>query len=470
MFQEIATTLSYVSFVDVFNFCVFITFTICYAYQLFYVLVGLIKKPKRLKAEKNHKFAAIISARNESTVIGNLLQSIQKQEYPQDKLDVFVIADNCTDNTAEIARNCGAYVIERQNKEMVGKGFALNYGMNIIFRECLGTDLGESVCGQAKFGKIIAPKGKKVDPNAGYEAFFIFDADNVLDKNYVASMNAVYDNGFTVATSYRNTKNFDSNWISSGYATWFLREAKFLSQPRYTLNTSCAVSGTGFYTDVNIIKENGGWNWFLLTEDIEFATNNILNSNRIGYSRDAILYDEQPVTFIDSWNQRFRWTRGFYQVFVHYGLRLFKGIFTNEKGHKFACYDMLMTIAPGLLITIIAILFNLVIIILGLCGVLSAGMVITASLTSIVFCLANFILFMFVLGVITLFVEWYKVRAKTSSKIKSMFTFPFFMLTYIPIAIVAVFKKVGWKPIKHTIAVDPDEFAENKIPNSKKAN
>ena len=80
-------------------------------------------------------------------------------------------------------------------------------------------------------------------------------------------------------------------------------------------------------------------------------------------------------------------------------------IFKNPKGHKFACYDMLMTIAPGLLITIIAIMFNLVIIILGICGVLSAGMVVAASLSSIIFCLANYILFMFVLGLITIFVE-----------------------------------------------------------------
>lgn len=121
-----------------------------------------------------------------------------------------------------------------------------------------------------------------------------------------------------------------------------------------------------------------------------------------------------------------------------------------------------MTIAPGLLITFIAILFNLVIIILGICGVLSAGMVVAASLSSIVFCLANYILFMFVLGVITIFVEWYKFRAKTSKKIAAMFTFPFFMLTYLPIAIIAVFKKVKWTPIKHTFSVDPEEFAEEQ--------
>lgn len=434
--------MSYISFVDVFNICVFLTFTICYAYQLFYVLVGLLRRKDHPAARKNHKYAAIISARNESTVIKNLIDSIKNQDYPSELIDIFIIADNCTDNTAQIALDNGAFVIERQNGKLIGKGYALDYGMNIIFRECLGKQIGKSVCGMANYGKIQAPAGRTINKNSEYEAFFVFDADNVLDKHYFAAMNRVYDAGFTVGTSYRNTKNFDSNWISSGYGTWFIREARFLSQPRSYLNTSCAVSGTGFYTDVKIIEKAGGWKWFLLTEDIEFATNNILNGNRIGYAPDAVLYDEQPVTFKDSWNQRFRWTRGFYQVFVKYSGRLVTHIFTNPKGHRFACYDMLMTIAPGLLITFIAILFNLVIIILGLCGVLSAGMVLTASLSSIVFCLANYILFMFVLGVITLFVEWYKVRSNPGPKILAMFTFPFFMLTYIPIAIIAVFKKV----------------------------
>lgn len=458
--QDILHMFSRISFVDVFNTCVFLTFTICYAYQLYFVLVGLVKKVEHSKAKKDHKYAVLISARNESSVIHNLIDSIKNQDYPNGLIDIFVIADNCTDNTAEIALEHGAFVIERKNTELVGKGYALDYGFNIIFRECLGKNLGGSVCGLDKQGKILNPKSKRYLSDAKYEAFFVFDADNVLDKHYFEAMNRVYDQGFSVSTSYRNTKNFDSNWISSGYATWFLREARFLSQPRTYLNTSCAISGTGFFVDSKIIEENGGWKWFLLTEDIQFATHNIINANRIGYAPDAVLYDEQPITFKDSWNQRFRWTRGFYQVFVRYGARLFKHIFTNSKGYKFACYDMLMTIAPGLLITIIALLFNVVIIILGLCGVLSVGMVVAASVSSIIFCMLNYILFMFVLGVVTLFVEWMKVRARRRQRIKAMFTFPFFMLTYLPIAVVALFKRVAWKPIKHTISVNPEEFAE----------
>ncbi len=422
------------SFIDIFNFCVFITFTLCYTYQLYYVLVVLTRKPPKHVATKNHKFAVMIAARNERAVIGDLINSIKNQNYPQELIDIFVIADNCTDDTAAIARKAGAIVFTRHNQEKVGKGYALDYGLKSIWQEF---------------------------PKAGYEAYFVFDADNVLDVNYFREMNNTFDSGAQASTSYRNSKNFDSNWISAGYGVWFLREAKFLNQARLTLKTSSAVSGTGFFIAADILKAAGGWKWHLLTEDIEFSASSITDGVRIAYCPTAVLYDEQPTTFRDSWNQRFRWAKGFYQVFAHYAWGLVKGIFKNERGHKFACYDMLMTIAPGMLLSIISIIFNTVILILSFAGVMSAGVAMASSLSSIFFCLFNYYMFMFVFGVLTTFIEWNSIRATTAMKIKSMFTFPFFMLTYIPIALVALVKKATWKPIAHTISVDIGEFAES---------
>ena len=422
---------SHISFVDIFNFCVFLAFTICYTYQLYYVFVVLTRKPKQLVAKKNHKFAAVISARNESAVIGQLIHSIKVQNYPSELIDVFVIADNCTDNTAEVAREAGAIVFPRFNTEQVGKGYALDYGFNVIRTQYA---------------------------DRGYEAYFVFDADNVLDVNYFREMNKVFDGGAIASTSYRNSKNFGSNWISAGYGVWFLHEAKYLSQARLTLNTSCAVSGTGFFVSAKIIEKMGGWKFHLLTEDIEFSTYSILHGERIAYCPTAMLYDEQPITFRDSWNQRFRWAKGFYQVFGKYGLSLVKGVFTNPKGHRFACYDMLMTIAPGMLLSVITIIFNTIILILGSAGLMSTGVMLTSSLSSIFFCLFNYTLFMFMFGALTTFTEWDNIRSTTAKKIKYLFTFPFFMLTYIPIALVALFKKAAWKPIQHSISVDVEEF------------
>lgn len=424
---------SQVSFVDIFNFCVFLTFTVCYSYQLFYIFEVLIRKRKPLKAKANHRYAVLIAARNERTVIGNLINSINQQNYPQELIDVFVVADNCTDDTAEVACEAGAIVFRRFNTQQVGKGYALDFALQHIYKDFADRD---------------------------YEAFFVFDADNVLDENYFREMNKVFDNGAKASTSYRNSKNYDSNWISAGYATWFIREAKFLNQARVDLNTSCAISGTGFFIAADILKEAGGWKWHLLTEDIEFSASSVTNGVRIAYCPTAILYDEQPTTFRDSWNQRERWAKGFYQVFWHYGLGLVKGIFSNGKGHRFACYDMLMTIAPGMLLTFIAVIFNAIIIFLGVTGAMSTGTMIASSVSSIVFCLANYTLFMFVLGVLTTFVEWDSIHSTTGCKLCYMFTFPLFMLTYIPIALVALFRNTQWKPIKHSIDVDVQDITE----------
>ena len=428
----IGQILAQMSFVDVFNICVFLIFTLCYFYQIVYVFVSLTRKPPSRDAKANHHYAVLISARNESAVIADLIRSIRSQNYPQELIDIFLVADNCTDNTAEVARNAGAVVYERHNKQKVGKGYGL---------ECLIEHIWQDF------------------PDAPHEAYFVFDADNVLDVNYFREMNKTFDSGAIASTSYRNSKNYESNWISAGYATWFLREAKFLSQARFTLNTSCVISGTGFFISTEVIKREGGWKWHLLTEDIEFSASTILRGERIAYCPTAILYDEQPVTFRDAWNQRFRWAKGFYQVFWHYGARLLKGALFGKKGTRFACYDMLMTISPAMLLTIITVTFNAMILVLGSMGLITLGTALTSSASSIFFCFFNYSLFMFLFGVLTTYTEWDSIHAKKSKKIGYLFTFPLFMLTYIPIALVALVKKAEWKQIRHNISVDVDRFA-----------
>ncbi len=436
MFEWLAESMAHLSFVDVFNYCVFVVFAVCYTYQLYYAVVSLVRRPPVRTAQANHRYAVLIAARNERTVIADLINSIKVQNYPQDLIDIFVVADNCTDDTAEIARREGAVVFTRHNTENIGKGYALDFGLKRIWSEHVDCD---------------------------YEAYFVFDADNVLDENYFREMNATFDSGAKVSTSYRNSKNFNSNWISAGYGVWFMREARFLNQSRLTLHTSCAVSGTGFYIAADILEEAGGWKWHLLTEDIEFSVAAIIDGVRISYTPTAVLYDEQPVTFRDSWNQRFRWAKGFYQVFRHYAAHLVCGIVTNPRGHRFACYDMLVTIAPGMLLTVVTLVFNVAIVALAMSGAMSVGVAIASSASSIFFCFFNFFLFMFVFGVLTTFVEWDSIRATRAQKIRSMFTFPVFQFTYIPIALVALVKKATWKPIQHSISVDVSEFATSGV-------
>ena len=423
---------SRLSFVEIFNLAVFFVFMVFYIYQLYYALVVLVKEPPEVVAKTDHRFACLIAARNESAVIGDLIKSIKNQNYPSELVDIFVVADNCDDDTAQVAKKSGAEVFVRENREVIGKGFALDFALQNIW---------------SKYGR------------GHHEAFFVFDADNVLDKNYIHEMNATFDNGALASTSYRNSKNFDSNWISSGYALWFMKEAKFLNQARLTLNTGAAVSGTGFFIASSVLEKAGGWKWHLLTEDIEFSAASAIDSRRISFNPRAVFYDEQPTKFKDSWNQRCRWAKGFYQVFFHYAGGLFKGFLSNKHGFKFACWDMLMTVAPGMLLSVFTLVLNLMIVILGILGIYSVGTAVMSALSSAAFCLINYVLFMFIFGVLTTFVEWDSIHTKASKKVLACFTFPIFQLTYVPIAIVALFKKVQWTPTAHSINVDVDDFA-----------
>lgn len=417
-----------VTWIRSFNFIMLLVFTLCYCYQFGYVLVRFFKKQKVYTAKKLHKYAVLISARNEGAVIGELLESLHRQNYPQELLDIYVVADNCTDKTAQIAEDHGAIVYERFDRRLVGKGYALNY----------------------LFEKIYARSGLEA-----YDGYFVFDADNVLDENYVREMNKVFDNGYEIVTSYRNSKNYGSNWISAGYALWFLRESKYLNGARMQCGTSCAISGTGFLVANRIIRENNGWKHHLLTEDIEFSTDNIIQGRVIGYCEQAVLYDEQPTDFHESWNQRLRWTKGFYQVFANYGGQLLNGILEQ---HRFQCYDMLMTLAPATLLTLLTIALNSA---FGIAGVLLGHPLWTdVTMEAVLGNIVSVYSSLFFFGLVTTITEWRRIHCEWYKKICYLFTFPIFIFTYIPIAIVALFKKVTWVPIRHTIVKSVQQIRE----------
>lgn len=412
------------------NFILMVVFSCCYAYQLIYLVVGLVKKdPEQKLPAKLHRFAVLIPARNEEAVICGLIDSIHGQNYPTDLIDIYVIADNCTDSTAARAVERGARVITRFNRTQVGKGYALDYAFQAIDR-----DLGLE----------------------HYDAFLVFDADNVLDPGYFTAMNRTFSQGYDIITSYRNSKNYDANWITAGYALWFLRESRFLNGARMKLNTSCAISGTGFLVSSKTIREDNGWKYNLLTEDIQFSTDHIVRGHKIGYCKDAVLYDEQPATFKASWNQRLRWTKGFYQVFARYGWALVKGIFRGS----FQCYDMLMVIAPATLLTLASLLFNGGCLLAGLAA--ASPIVVESAALGMGGCLLSVYCTLLVFGTVTLITEQKQIHCSVPRQILYLLFFPVFIFTYIPMAVVALRKNVTWKSIPHSILCTPDQICSKK--------
>lgn len=398
------------------NQAIAVLFFICYAYQFIYIPIALFKKKKHLPAAAvPHRFAVLIAARNEETVIGDLLDSLHAQDYDLSLVTVFVIADNCTDRTAAIASEKGAVVYTRQNTRAVGKGYAL----------------------EALLAHI------KSDYPDGYDAYFVFDADNLLAPDYLTRMNESFSAGNEIITCYRNSKNYGSNWISAGYALWFLRESRFLNGAREAIGSSCAVSGTGFLFSQKILNECGGWPFHLLVEDIEFSIHNILNGHRIAICEDAVVYDEQPTDFAQSCRQRLRWSRGYLQVFGKYGSGLLRGAAHGN----WSCFDMSMAIMPAIVLTSISILVSIALAVLGILG----GMGLLPALLSLGSALFGMYLMLFVVGLITTITEWKKISATVPRKVLSVFTFPFFMFTYIPVSFAALFVRVEWKPIRHSV-------------------
>ena len=111
----------------------------------------------------------------------------------------------------------------------------------------------------------------------------------MLDCHFVEAMNRTFTDGYEVVTSYRNSKNYGENWISAGYALWFIRESRYLNNSRMLMGTSCAISGTGFLFSRKVIESTNGWVFHLLTEDIEFSVYHILQGRTIGFCADAVL-------------------------------------------------------------------------------------------------------------------------------------------------------------------------------------
>ena len=114
----------------------------------------------------------LIAARNEETVIKNLINSLKKQNYPSNKYDVYVIVNNCTDNTLEVAKNAGAKIIECKQK-VKSKGEVLKYTFN------------------------------KLNSNDEIDAYVIFDADNVVHREFLNKMNDSINCGYEVVQGFR---------------------------------------------------------------------------------------------------------------------------------------------------------------------------------------------------------------------------------------------------------------------------
>ncbi len=397
--------------------------TIFWLYQLLISVCSLIKlKDKPLKVKKDHRFMAIIPAHNEEAVVVNLIESLKNQNYNKELYDIYVIADNCTDKTAQVAREAGAIVYERFDPDKKTKGYALDWFLQ-----------------------------QKIKEDAPYDAICVFDADNIVDKNFIKNMNKKLCQGEEVVQGYRDIKNPSDNWITSGYALFYWTMHRFYHLARYNVGLSPLLNGTGFMVKFDVLKPNG-WKTVTLTEDIEFSLQRIIKGKKLGWATDAIVYDEQPTGFRQSWSQRSRWTVGHMQCIKEYTKKLAVAVKENKSMMNLDGFFYIIGSIPMFIITIVLLLANFI---------MYAGNAITQI--DLIVNVLNFLIPTFLFPIATaLFVMWLDKRP-IKPMIKGILCYPLFMGSWLLINFKCLFKRnTEWEKINHVRSIKINEISNTE--------
>lgn len=413
------------------------------AYQFVYMVIGFLCKAKRFpETDKRHTIGVIIAARNERLVIGNLLESIQRQNYDMSLVRVFVVADNCTDDTADICRNHGAIVYERFDSVKARKGYALEFLFENIERD-YGTQ--------------------------SLDAYVFFDADNLLHPDYLSEINKALASGAEIAVGYRNSKNFDHNPISSAYGIHFYRSTMAYHRPRARLNLPTHIAGTGYVMRSHLLAD--GWHYTSLTEDTQFTLSSVARGRHIEFCETAEFYDEQPYQVKVMIRQRLRWAKGRLFCFFRCCGALLRGIFKKpDGGNRFACYDMFFYALPKALLSAClsllytAATFIVASILLGASTPAEEGDL-WKTLANLLEALATSYAGFVLIGALTVIRERRHIKCSTPRLILYVLTYPMFDLVGLPISVASLFMRVKWKPIKHDDAIRVEELvgAEEEI-------
>ena len=397
-------------------------------YQFAFVPLSFGKPGKLAKALGHMRFAIVVSARNEERVIGYLLDSLNGQNYPRDKFTVFVIADNCTDNTYSVAQEHGALTFERRDHANIGKGFALTW-----------------------FFKIF-----NLNYRTQYDAVVIFDADNLVAPDYLSVMNDYLSSGESAVMGYRDSKNPYDNWVSGGTSMMWWSMSRFYHMPRARLGLSSLAGGTGYCFKSELVEN--GWNTGSLCEDTEFSMQLMTRGERLAFAREAVFFDEQPTDIRTSFRQRYRWAVGTYQCVFSCSQKLLLSVF--DRGGLLAADGLMFLLLTPLvgfstLTTLLQFLmiFNEPFKYWGN----SLESFASTALIGVAMCIIQ--------GVLLLKLEHKPLRPMLGALVM----YPLFLYVTVIINLIVIFyRNPQWHPIKHKRAISLDQLKPaSKLDTSK---
>lgn len=365
---------------------------------------------KTKKYNNKKRYCILIPARYESKVINNLLLSITKQTTKINPKDIYIIVESIKDKTVDIAKQYNMNIILRENLSLKRKGYALNDAVTYILKKQIH-----------------------------YDAYFIFDADNILDKDFIKNMEKSINEGYDIGIGYRNTKN-SNTLVSASSALTFSMINTMLNERKNKYHNNLTISGTGYYIKGSIIEEWNSFPFHSLTEDYELTLYAILNNLTTTYNKKAIFYDEQPDNFNISLKQRTRWVKGYFEARKKYINKISKSETKNDpnfasKVNAFLGVTPYIYIIIGLLIILVNIL-------------------ITKGITTFLSYLTIFLLLIYtVLSIFTIIMlkkEKNSLNISKSMKIKVIFYNPIFMFSYIICLLRTIFiKDIKWDKIDH---------------------
>ena len=394
--------------------------TIVTNYYFILSIFGIVRASKSKKYSRpTTKFAAIVAAHNEEKVIADIIESLKSVDYPSELLDIYVVADNCDDKTANISRKMGANVFERKDTSIKGKGYALKW----------------------MFDRI-----NNLDKH--YDALAIFDADNLVSSNFFLEMDKRYRKGAKVIQGYVDSKNPNDTWITGSYSISFWAANRLFQLARQNINLSCQLNGTGFCVDTELLNDVG-WEADSLTEDLEFSCKLVLEGYRVDWCYDAVVYDEKPLKLVDSLRQRKRWMQGFSDVFSKYFFKLIKKSIVE---FDFSAFDCAMYVFQPFIVLIYA-----AVTILSIMLPINAGIASTVNQNFITITIRVLGLLQFLYIPIILIMD---KKINFRIMVCYLMLYQFFMLTWVPITVAGIIdkNKKSWEKTAHTRSISINEM------------
>ena len=261
------------------------------AYYLFYAVMYFLL-PERVSAPAvpNRRFVVVIPAHNEEALIHRTLQHALAIDYPADRFRVAVVADNCTDRTALIARRSPVLVLERHDTERRGKGYALTWATHHL-------------------------------PLADYDAVVIIDADTIIHPGFLRQMNTALCAGARVIQAYNDLLNPHDTCLTRLMHVTSVLKNRLFNEARARLGLSVSLMGTGMCFDRALLQETG-WKAHSIGEDWEFSARLIQSRQPVAFAVRAVTYSQEATTFRQGFSQRLRWSGGKFAVIAAYTIPL----------------------------------------------------------------------------------------------------------------------------------------------------